>query len=48
MVSKVAMVQKVELQNRNQQSKQGLLKRRPQDNFRDLLRAAVQKTVSNS
>lgn len=47
MVSKVVMVQKVELQNRNQQSNQRSLKRRPPDNFRDVFRTAVQKTASN-
>ena len=45
MVSKIAVVQKVDLQNRNQQSQSGLSKRKPQDNFKDVYAAAVRKTA---
>ncbi len=48
MITRVAVVQKVDLQNRNQQSNSGLYKRKQSENFKDALKAAVRKVSANS
>jgi len=45
MVPRVAVVQKIDLRNRNQQASPELLKRKSKHSFKEVFAAAVRKTV---